>query len=235
MVTSPPSPRCRRTAEASLVGRHLERPVENRDEGIPYRATGAGVKSNQRRLLPNGECPPYVGQVVLQLDGRPAEAVYLEKLGMADVHLSDEDFEAIAMAHPLAQPELSGDVRPRYVRGRAPGGGLICATSIEANAPVVVCEQKPEETVRSAAAAVDQALHHLDGSAEAVLLFDCAARSEAFGNPLASREIDSIMCSFGHPAPALAGVYTRGEIGRIRGAKGDRNFSVVVVALGSAH
>jgi hypothetical protein len=174
------------------------------------------------------------GQVVLQLDGRPAEAVYLEKLGMADVPLSDADFETIAMAHPFAQPELSGDVRPRYVRGRAPGGGLICATSIEANAPVMVCEQKPEETVRSAMAAVDQALQPLDGWAEAIVLFDCAARSEWFGNPLASREIDSIMSSFGDPTPAVAGVYTRGEIGRIRGAKGDRNYSFVVVALGSA-
>ena len=80
----------------------------------------------------------------------PAEAVYLEKLGMGDVPLSDADFEAIAMAHPLAQPELRGDVRPRYVRGRAPGGGLVCATSIEANAAVDVCEHKPEAIVRSA-------------------------------------------------------------------------------------
>ena len=95
---------------------------------------------------------------MLQLDGRPAETVYLEKLGMGDVPLSDGDFEAIAMAHPLAQPELRGDVRPRYVRGRAPGGGLVCATSIEANAAVDVCEQKPEATVRSAIAAVDEAL-----------------------------------------------------------------------------
>ncbi len=171
-------------------------------------------------------------KVVLQLDGRPAEAVYLEKLGMSDVPLSDADFEAIAMAHPLAQPDLRGDVRPRYVRGRVPGGGLICATSIEANAPVDVCEQKPEATVRSALAAVGQAVEQLAGPAEAVLLFDCAARSARFGNPLASREVESIIASFGDPTPALAGVYTRGEIGRVRGAKGDRNFSLVVVALG---
>jgi hypothetical protein len=174
------------------------------------------------------------GNVVCQLDGRPAETVYLEKLGMGDVPLSDADFEMIAMSHALAQPELRGGVRPRYVRGRAPRGGLVCATSIEANAPVVVCEQSPEATVRSGMAALDEALHQLSGPAEAVLLFDCAARSEWFGNPLARREIDSIMSSFGDPAPALAGVYTRGEIGRIRGAKGDRNYSVVVVALGSA-
>jgi hypothetical protein len=174
------------------------------------------------------------GPVVLQLDGRPAEAVYLEKVGIGDVPLSDADFEAIAMAHPLAQPELRGDVRPRYVRGRALGGGLVCATSIEANAPVDVCEHEPEAIVRSAMAAVDEALRQLSGPAEAVLLFDCAARSAWFGNPLAEREVESIISSLGDPAPALAGVYTRGEIGRIRGAKGDRNYSLVVVAVGSA-
>jgi hypothetical protein len=173
------------------------------------------------------------GRIVLQLDGRPAEAVYLEKLGMGDVPLSDDDFEAIAMAHPLAQPELRGDVRPRYVRGRVPGGGLVCATDIEANAAVDVCEQKPEATVRSALAAVGDAVQQLEGPAEAVLLFDCAARSARFGNPLAPREVESIISSFGDPPPALAGVYTRGEIGRVRGAKGDRNYSLVVVAIGS--
>ena len=174
------------------------------------------------------------GRVLFQLDGRPAEAVYLEKLGMSGVPLSDEDFEAIAMSHPLAQPELRGGVRPRYVRGRAPGGGLICATGIEANAAVDVCEQKPEATVRSAVAAVDEALAQLRGPAETVLLFDCAARSARFGNPLASQEIESIVSTIGDPQTALAGTYTRGEIGRIRGAKGDRNYSLVVVALGSS-
>jgi hypothetical protein len=111
---------------------------------------------------------------------------------------------------------------------------LICATGIEANAAVDVCEQKPEATVRSAAAAVEEALAQLRGPAEAVLLFDCAARSARFGNPLAAREIESIISSVGDPQTALAGTYTRGEIGRIRGAKGDRNYSLVVVALGSS-
>jgi hypothetical protein len=174
------------------------------------------------------------GRIVLQMDGRPAETVYLEKLGLSDVSRSDAEFERIAMAHPLAQPELRGHARPRFVRGRVPGGGLVCATSIEANAPIDVCEHKPEAIVSSAAAAVDQALEQLSGPAEAIVLFDCAARSEQFGNPLASREIESIISSSGDPRPALAGAYTRGEIGRIRGAKGDRNYSLVVVALGSA-
>jgi hypothetical protein len=194
---------------------------------------GIGIAHGCERLGTPSIVTRSRGRVVLQLDGRPAEAVYLEKLGMSDAVMSDADFEAIAMSHPLAQPELRGTSRPRYVRGRAPGGGLVCATSIEANAPVDVCEHQPEAMVSSAVAAVDQAVQGLSGPAEAVLVFDCAARSERFGNPLASREIESIISSFGDPAPALAGAYTRGEIGRIRGAKGDRNYSLVVVALGS--
>ena len=171
------------------------------------------------------------GPTVLQLDGRPAETVYLEKIGIDDWALSDAEFEAIAMAHPLAQPEVRGGFRPRYVRARTPDGGLVCATSIEANAAVDVCEQKPEAIVLSAQTAVNDVLRQLSGPAEAALVFDCAARSEWFGNPLASWEIAAIVSSFGDPAPALAGAYTRGEIGRIRGAKGDRNYSLVVVAL----
>jgi hypothetical protein len=172
-------------------------------------------------------------QTVLQLDGRPAETVYLEKLGVDDVHLSDADFEAVAMVHPLAEPKLSGDVHPRHVRTRAPGGGLVCATSIEPNAAVDICDHVAEAIVTSARAAVDDAVEPLPRGAEAALLFDCAARGAQFGNPLAAREIESITSAFGAHPPCLAGVYTRGEIGRSRGAKGDRNYAVVVVAFGS--
>ena len=173
------------------------------------------------------------GETVLQLDGRPAETVYLEKLGLGDAHLSDSDFDAVAMVHPLAEPKLSGDVHPRYVRTRAPGGGLVCATSIEPNAAVDICDHVPEAIVTSARTAVDDAVGQLPRAAEAALLFDCAARGAQFGNPLAAREIESITSAFGAHPPCLAGVYTRGEIGRARGAKGDRNYAVVVVAFGS--
>jgi hypothetical protein len=141
------------------------------------------------------------------------------------------------MVHPLAEPGLSGSVRPRYVRARAPGGTLVCATSIERNAAVVVCEQTPDTIVESARAAVDDAVSQLGSPAEAALVFDCAARGAWFQGPLAAalarRELDSLVDAFGDPAPALVGAYTRGEIGRARGAKGDRNHSVVVTAFGA--
>jgi hypothetical protein len=178
------------------------------------------------------------GPNVVQLDGRPAEAVYLEKLGVVDGDLDDEAFEKLAMVHPLAEPELGGGLQPRYVRARAADGVLECATSIEENAAVIVCGQTPETIVDSACTAAEDAVSGLEGPAEAAVAFVCAARSVWFQGPaaagLARRELSALAGAFGEPAPSLAGVYTRGEIGRSRGATGDRNYSVVVAAFGAA-
>jgi hypothetical protein len=175
------------------------------------------------------------GRVVLQLDGRRAEDVYLEKLDCVDVALSDEEFEAVSVVHPLAQPELSGDVRLRHVLGRTPGGGLICATHLPANAAVEFTDEEPDGIVVSAWDGVVAALAHLDGAPpRAALIFDCAGRKRALavhGETL-EREATALIRSLGDETPPLAGLYTHGEIGRVRGAKGDRNHAVVVVAIG---
>ena len=143
----------------------------------------------------------------------------------------DDEFDALAMVHPIAEPELSGAVRPRYIRARTADGALVCATSIERNAAVEVCDQTPETIVQSAVTAVEDAVSQLGRPAGAALLFDCAARSAWFGSALAERELEAVAAAFGDPAPSLAGAFTRGEIGRLRGAKGDRNHSVVVAAF----
>lgn len=175
------------------------------------------------------------GRVVLQLDGRRAEDVYLEKLGLADRVLIDEEFEAVSVVHPLAQPELSGDVRLRHVLGRTADGGLICATHLPANAAVEFTDEEPDGIVVSAWDAVVSALAGLAGAPpRAALIFDCAGRKRALavhGETL-EREASALIRSLGAEAPPLVGLYTHGEIGRVRGAKGDRNHAVVVVAIG---
>jgi hypothetical protein len=175
------------------------------------------------------------GRVVLQLDGRRAEDVYLEKLGCADRVLSDEDFEAVSVVHPLAQPELSGDVRLRHVLGRTHDGGLVCATHLPANAAVEFTDEEPEGILVSAWDGVSSALRGLGGAPpRAALIFDCAGRKRALavhGETL-EREAGVLIDSLGDEPPPLAGLYTHGEIGRVRGAKGDRNHAVVVVAIG---
>jgi hypothetical protein len=175
------------------------------------------------------------GRIVLQLDGRRAEDVYLEKLGLADRVLQDWEFEAVSVVHPLAQPELSGDVRLRHVLGRTGDGGLICATHVPANAAVEFTDEQPDGIIVSAWDAVVEALGPLGGAEPlAALIFDCAGRKRALavhGEPL-EREAAALIRSLGETPPPLAGIYTHGEIGRVRGAKGDRNHAVVVVAIG---
>src|SRR3954465_5242827 len=121
-----------------------------------------------------------VGRTVLQLDGRRAEDVYLEKLGLADRVLQDWEFEAVSVVHPLAQPELSGDVRLRHVLGRTPEGGLVCATHLPANAAVEFTDEEPDGSVVSAWDAVMSGVGPLEGAPpQAALIFDCAGRKRA--------------------------------------------------------
>ena len=170
------------------------------------------------------------GRTVVEIDGRPAESVFLERVGLPDAVLTDKEFEALAVLHPLAQPELRGNVRLRHVRGRAPGGGLECATLIPSNAAIWLTEQTVPTIVESAATAAQAVTHNLDRPAKAALVFDCAARDRALGDR-AAEEADVLVSAFGCELP-VAGLYTRGEVARTRGSKGDLNHAVVVVGFG---
>jgi hypothetical protein len=126
-------------------------------------------------------------------------------------------------------------VRLRHVLGRTPDGGLVCATHLPANAAVEFTDEEPDGIVVSAWDSVTDALRQLGGSPpRAALIFDCAGRKRALavhGETL-EREATALIRSLGDQPPPFAGLYTHGEIGRIRGAKGDRNHAVVVVAIG---
>lgn len=170
------------------------------------------------------------GRTVRELDGRPADEVYLEGLGRADEELSDSEFESLAVLHPLGQPELRGLLRLRHVMGRAAGGGLRCSTPVPPTAAVWFTTQSPESIVDSARQAAAEALTPIAGPPRAVLIFDCAARRRALGDALEA-EADGLLDALGNPA-SVTGLFTRGEIARTRGAKGDRNHAVVVVTFG---
>jgi hypothetical protein len=187
-----------------------------------------GISHGCHRRGPPAIATRTEGRTVRELDGRPAEEVYLQGLGRGGEQLDDEAFEALAVLHPLAQPELRGLFRLRHVIRRAPGGGLACATTIPANAAVFFTEQTPESIVGSAVDAVREAVAPLP-RAHAALVFDCAARQRALG-PHVPDEAAALTAAFGDPN-AFTGLFTRGEVGRMRGSKGDRNHAVVVVAF----
>lgn len=170
------------------------------------------------------------GRFLFELDGRPAAEVYLERLGYAGMDLGREEFGALAVTHPLAQPELNGTSRLRHVLGRGPEGGLECATHIPVNAAIDFMEQSPADIVESADRAVQHALDDLAATPRAALIFDCAGRKRAVADSLAL-EVQALEAAFGHEPPPMAGIFSHGEIFRARGAKGDRNHAVVITAF----
>ena len=170
------------------------------------------------------------GKVIEEIDGRPAVDVYLAKVGGRN-EMSDEAFEAMAITHPLAQPEAHGNRRLRHVLGRTADGGLECSTNIPAGAVVEFTVLSLEELVHSAVQSVDASLEPL-GQVEpgAALLFDCAGRRRVLGHGQA-HEVKAIGESFGDSPPPLAGLYTDGEVARLSGEKGDYNHAVVTVSF----
>jgi hypothetical protein len=170
------------------------------------------------------------GRLIHELNGRPAANVFLEETGFGEESMSDSDFEALAVTHPLAQPELNGSERIRHVMGRQ-GASLVCATRVPENAAVLFTRETPENVVATAGQGVSEALAGLRGErARAALVFDCAGRKRAAAGSL-SHEVNGILSAFSGEPPPLAGLFTHGEIARIRGAKGDRNHALVVVAF----
>jgi hypothetical protein len=170
------------------------------------------------------------GRYLYELDGRPAAEVYLERLGYAGADLGREEFHALSVTHPLAQPELNGSSRLRHVLDRGPAGSLECATHIPPNAAVDFTHQSPGDIVDSSGRAVCNALANLGVQPRAALVFDCAGRKRAVADSLAL-EVDGIMAAFGDEPPPMAGLFSHGEVFRLRGAKGDRNHAVVVATF----
>lgn len=172
------------------------------------------------------------GQLVEEIDGRPAEEVYLEQLGFAGVAFDDEEFEVMAITHPIAQPELHGDLRLRHVVGRTERGAIVLGTGIPESAVIEFTELDFDELLASGAASVDAAIGALGGAdPKAALVFDCAGRRRALHEGI-PEEVEAITSALGEPTPPVIGLYTHGEVARLKGAKGDRNHAVVTVAFG---
>jgi len=162
---------------------------------------------------------------VLELDERPAEAAYLERLG-GDAH------DDTVLAHPLALRRRGGEhhVRSIWLDG-APEGGLHCAAP--AGALVWVMRSTTEAVLEAAEAATADAVAALDGAAPCLVLpFDCAARLKFLGGHGSdgAREELARIAEQAQGAP-VAGPYTFGEIARTRGIVGYHQQTLVVLAI----
>ena len=170
------------------------------------------------------------GNVVFELDGEPAFAIYVRHAAARGIELTLEN-----AAPYLVGNELGIHFFERIIRARAPlavgaDGSLSCAAEIPQGSMVSILDGDHRSMVEAARSAALEARDHLGGAETAgVLLFDCVCRGmilrEAF-----HREIEAVRSVFGDVP--TAGFLTYGEIARYRGRlDGWHNATAVVVAI----
>jgi len=148
--------------------------------------------------------------VVQEIDGRPAFAVYEEHARKRGVTLSP----ATAGEYLIAN-ELGILMAGKVTRARAPlsvgkDGSLTCAAEVPQGSHVAILDGKPDAMVAAAREAANEALQNLQGQEPAgVLLFDCVCRGLILKDGF-QREIDTVREVMGDVP--VAGFLTYGEI-----------------------
>jgi hypothetical protein len=171
------------------------------------------------------------GTSVLELDGRPAVDVYLERLGAdPSVGSSADAFSSFALTHPLALVRRRGD-EIRWVAGAdLERRSLKCNVEFQRNAQVWLTEGDCASTIDAVGVACDQAIGQLNGAKPiGAIAFNCAARRAVLGDDGAQLEVAEIAKHLG--GIPVAGLYTYGEFARVRGPNGFHNQTLVMLVF----
>jgi len=172
------------------------------------------------------------GNEVHELDDRLALDVYLDLHDApAGVEKDSHAFAEFALTRPLAVVRR-GDIAVRHVLGADPDARtLTCAGSVPRGAATWLASGDVASNLAAADRACADAVDALgDAPLLGLLVFDCAGRRAVLGDDGIVVEHQAMVDRAGS-AP-LAGFYTYGEVGRIKGVNGYHNQTVVALALG---
>lgn len=170
------------------------------------------------------------GNVIEELDGRPAFEAYQRHAKDHDVKLGPENVSSYLVTNPLGVYFLD-EIRSVRVAGSVTEkGGLVCTAELAEGSMVTILHADPKNLIEAAGKAAQAARKNLDGAAPAaVLLFDCGSRGMALGQSF-DREVAAVREVF--PGVPMAGFLTYGEIARFRGRLDPwHNSTAVVVAI----
>lgn len=173
------------------------------------------------------------GNIIHELDGRPAVDVYLGQRGEIETaddfdHSANNAFTRLSFNHPLGLANTAGTLDGRHILGRTPEGSLIMFGHVSEQSVVQVMAGQQADLVHAAGTAASTAVQRLQGESRGALVFSCAGRVEPLGDTVRA-EADAIGAELGG-AP-FAGFFTYGEFARVTGSTGFHNATVVVLAL----
>ncbi len=170
------------------------------------------------------------GNVVYEIDGKPAFRVYEEHARKRGITLT-----ASFAGDYLIGNEIGILLGDRVTRARAPlsvgaDGSLTCAAAIRQGASVAILDGKPASMLAAAQQAATEARDNLEGTkAAGVLIFDCICRGMILKDQFMN-EVAAIREVFGQVP--IAGFLTYGEIANYKGTlDGWHNSTAVVVAI----
>jgi hypothetical protein len=173
------------------------------------------------------------GTRVLELDGRPALDVYLDRLDAPEeVRTDPAAFTDFALTHPLGLSRRSSEEQVRLITSADfEERSLTSIAAVPQGGMAWLMEGDDASVLAATDAACADALSALEGDRPLGLLaFDCIARRGVLGEEGIGAEVDRVAQHAGG-AP-VAGFYTYGEIARTRGVSGFHNQTLVVLAVG---
>lgn len=174
------------------------------------------------------------GNRVQEIDDRPALDVYLESLGApAEVGRDAQEFTRWARTHPLGMGRRRNGHEPVRCVGEADfeERSILCTAEVPAGGLAWFMHGDADSVLRSTASACEDAVGALDGAPPlGVLAFDCIGRRGVLGDDRLAEEVDSIRACSGDAA--IAGLYTYGEIARVKGVNALHSQTFVAMAIG---
>lgn len=193
------------------------------------RRWGLGVDHGLRPATPTMRVTRASGNVVYEIDGRPAFDVYRDYAKQKGIDLRPENAGAFFINNELGLM-LFNELRKARAPLSSKDGSLTCAAEVPQGAGVCILDGSRGDLLAAAERAAREASERLGRHrAAGILLFDCICRGTILGGDF-RREILAIRRVF--PGIPLAGFLTYGEIARYSGRlDGWHNTTAVVTAI----
>jgi hypothetical protein len=196
---------------------------------------GVGVEHGWR---PTGDLMVVtraVGNMVYELDDRPALEVYLQTRdaarateGLVQTAPVGSSFAEMVMDGPLGLPTAAGLYDVRHVLGSTEDGALVMFGHVSENSVVQIMASDADELLSAARRAASSAVAQLGRPSRGALMFTCTAR---LAN-LADRAVEEASAvAEGLGGAAACGFFTYGEFARTTGSSGFHNATIAVLAL----
>lgn len=169
---------------------------------------------------------------VFQIDHKPALDVYLDLLGADDSVTEDPaGFFTFTHAHPLGLARRSGEDIRVIKAADLTDRSVTFFADVPQGSLVWLMATDPDALIDGGADSCRQAVDGLGGAAPiGVIEFDCAVRQIQLGPDGVAEEIARMSAAVGDVP--LVGMYSMGEVARVRGTRGMHNMTSVSLAFG---